>query len=498
MREILLFLYVATLGGLLLFATHRVKLMWLYARHARRVTTPAPLAEAPKVCIQLPVFNEPLVVTSLLEKVDAIRWPAGRLEIQLLDDSTDHTPEVAARWLAEHPEAAARIRHVRRADRRGYKAGALSHGNTLSDAEFIAIFDADFLPEPDFLEQLMPHFADPRVGVVQARWEFANRRASLLTRFQGVFLDAHFVVEQAARHGAGLFFNFNGTAGIWRRAAMEDAGGWSDDTVTEDLDLSYRAQRLGWKFVYRGDYAVPSELPENVTAFKSQQRRWTKWGIQVARKQLGVVLSSTLPGAVKREAIWHLLVGLVHPLLVAFSFVFVPYLVVVGPEQSGWFWMIFNPLNMLVLGGGSVAFYVTGQYFRQREWREGLLWLVLSPFVMAFGLALSVTCAFAVLEGLLTRGGEFVRTPKGGRAADGRSVFSRLRSRTLFAGVAVIEMLLGGLLLWGSIYWGRKDFEYLSLVLGLKSTGFFIMALLSAKDLMPARMSAALPQPASA
>jgi len=491
MREILLVFYVATLGGLMSFAFHRVKLMWLYARHARRMPQPPPLAgPAPKVCIQLPVFNEPLVVEALLEKVSAIRWPEDRLEIQLLDDSDDATSGIAARWLTGHPKAAARIRHVRRADRRGFKAGALAHGNALTDAAFLAIFDADFLPEPDFLETLMPHFADPRVGVVQARWEFANRRASLLTRFQGVFLDAHFVVEQAARHGAGLFFNFNGTAGVWRRAALEDAGGWSDDTVTEDLDLSYRAQLRGWKFVYRSDYAVPSELPENVTAFKSQQRRWTKGGIQVARKQLRVILSSGQPARVKREATWHLLVGCVHPLLVAFSLLFVPYLIVVGPVQQGWFWMLFNPVNMLLLGGGSVAFYVTGQYFRRREWREGLLWLAFAPFVMTFGLAMSVTCAVAVVEGLLTKGGEFVRTPKGGRAADGRGLVRRLRSRTLFAGVTLTEVLLGAILLWGALYWARKDADYLATILALKAAGFFLVALLSTKDLLPGRPAA--------
>lgn len=483
----------------MLFAFHRVKLMWLYARHAFRPAVPPPLSGAlPKVCVQLPIFNEPLVVEALLDKVAGIRWPAGRLEIQVLDDSTDHTPEVVARWLTAHPEQAAHFRHLRRSDRRGYKAGALSHGNALTDAEFFAIFDADFLPEPDFLEKLMPHFADARVGVVQARWEFANRRASLLTRFQAVFLDAHFVVEQAARHGAGLFFNFNGTAGIWRRAALEDAGGWSDDTVTEDLDLSYRAQLRGWRFVYRGDYAVPSELPESVTAFKSQQRRWTKGGMQVARKQLRVIMASNQPARIKREAAWHLLIGCVHPLLVCFSLLFVPYLIVVGPIQQGWFWMLFNPVNVLLLGGGSVAFFVTGQYFRQREWREGLLWLIFAPFVMTFGLAMSVTCTVAVIEGLLTRGGEFVRTPKGGRGADSRGLVRRLRARTLFVGVTCVELMLGALLLWGSIYWGRKDFEYLATVLALKAVGFFALAWLSTKDLLPMRGGEELATPAAA
>ena len=487
-RDLLLSLYVCTLSGLMLFAFHRLKLMWLYARHASRRPRPGPLPEpVPKVCIQLPVFNEPLVIEKLLEKVLAIRWPADRLEIQLLDDSTDETSAVAARWLAARPDAAARVRHLRRPDRKGYKAGALAYGNTRTDAEFIAIFDADFLPEPDFLEKLLPHFADPKVGVVQARWEFANRRASLLTRFQGVFLDAHFVVEHAARCGAGLFFNFNGTAGIWRRAALDDAGGWSDDTVTEDLDLSYRAQLRGWRFVYLGDYTVPSELPESVTAFKSQQRRWTKGGIQVARKQLATILASDQPARVKREAAWHLCVGLVHPLLVCFSILFVPYLVIVGPAKDGWFWWVLNPLNMLLLGGGSVAFYVTGQYFRAREWREGLLWLVFAPFVMTFGLAMSVTCTAAVIEGLLTRGGEFVRTPKGGAAADRRTLVRRLRSRTLFVGVTAVELALGAALLWGAVYWGRRDFGYLACILGLKAAGFFLIAALTTRDLLPQR-----------
>ncbi len=498
MRELLLILYLLTLGGLLAFAAHRVKLMWLYARAVRRPPAAAlpPLPEpVPRVCVQLPLYNEPLVVEGLLEKVGALRWPEGRLEIQVLDDSTDETSARIAAWLAARPDVATRFRHLRRGERRGYKAGALNHGAARSNAQFFAIFDADFLPEPDFLEKLMPHFADPGVGVVQARWEFVNRRASLLTRFQAVFLDAHFVVEQAARHGAGLFFNFNGTAGIWRRAALEHAGGWSDDTVTEDLDLSYRAQMRGWRFVYRGDYAVPSELPESVTAFKSQQRRWTKGGIQVARKQLALMLASGLPARVKREAAWHLLVGCVHPLLVAFSLLFVPYLVFLGAAQQGWFWALLNPANMLLLGGGSVAFYVTGQYFRQREWREGLLWLVFAPFVMTFGLAMSVTCTAAVIEGLATRGGEFVRTPKGGAAADRRGLVRRTRSRTLFAGVTCVELGLGALLLWGALYWSGRDAGYLATVLGLKAVGFFAIAALSTKDLLPGR---ALPSPAPA
>lgn len=497
MRDFLLFLYLATLGGLLLFAFHRIKLLWLYASPRRAPAAAPTLADLgpqlPKVCIQLPVFNEPLVIEALLEKVAAIRWPADRLEIQLLDDSTDQTPEVAARWLAAHPAAATRIRHIRRPDRSGYKAGALAHGIAQTDAEFFAIFDADFRPDPDFLEVLMPHFASPRIGVVQARWDFNNRRASLLTRFQAIFLDAHFIIEQAARHDADLFFNFNGTAGIWRRAALEEAGGWSADTVTEDLDLSYRAQLLGWRFVYRADYAVPSELPESITAFKSQQRRWTKGGMQVARKQLATLLASAQPARIKREAAWHLCIGFVHPLLVAFTLLFVPYLIVVGPTLTGWVWWIFHPASVLLLGGGSVAFFVTGQYFRARELREGILCLLLSPVVMAFGLAMCLTCTAAVVEGLLTRGGEFVRTPKGGRHADRRGLLHRLRTRSLFIAITAAEIACGALLLWGAIYWGRMDFEYLAGLLSLKAAGYFLLAGLTTRDLFPRRDLALAP-----
>ena len=482
---LLLGLYLFTLAGMCLFGLHKVKMLWLYLRAERR-GPPAPPAwpgPTPRVCVQCPLFNEPLVVEELLERVTALRWPEGLLEIQVLDDSTDETPEVIARWLREHPERAGRVRHIRRARRHGYKAGALADAMALTDAEFFAIFDADFRPEPDFLETLMPHFADPRVGVVQARWEFSNRRASLLTRFQAIFLDAHFVVEQAARCAAGLFFNFNGTAGIWRRAAIEDAGGWTPDTVTEDLDASYRAQLRGWRFVYLPDYAVASELPENLTAFKSQQRRWTKGGIQVMRKQLASILRSGVPGRIKREAVAHLLVGFIHPLLVLFSIIFVPYLLIGARMPVGWF--IFNPAVVVLTSGVTVALYITGQYFRRRQWREGLLLLVASPLMLAFGLAMSVTCCLAVCEGLWQRGGEFVRTPKGGRAVTAGGLLSRLRSRTVFASITLVELAFGLVMLGGAVYFGRHDAALIAAVLVVKATGFLGIAFMSTSDMLP-------------
>ena len=481
----LLGLYLFTLLGMCLFGLHKVKMLWLYVKGSRR-KMPAPPAwtgPQPKVCIQLPLFNEPLVVEALLEKVSAIRWHAGLLEIQVLDDSNDETSAIIDRWMKANPERAACVRHIRRTDRSGYKAGALAYANTLTDAEFFAIFDADFRPEPHFLETMMPHFADPKVGVVQARWEFNNRRASFLTRFQGIFLDAHFVVEQAARCGAGLFFNFNGTAGIWRRAALDEAGGWTPDTVTEDLDVSYRAQLKGWRFVYLPDYSVPSELPENLTAFKSQQRRWTKGGIQVMRKQLGTILRSDVPARIKREAASHLLVGFIHPLLVLFSVIFVPYLLFGNRLLDSW--MIFNPAVVVLTSGATVALYITGQYFSQRQWKDGLVMFLFSPLMLAFGLAMSVTCCVAVLEGLFQRGGEFVRTPKGGRAVTAGGLVSRLRSRTLFAAITVVELILGGVMLAGAVHFEQTGVEAIAIVLMVKAAGFLGIALISTSDLLP-------------
>ncbi|RRJ94863.1 glycosyltransferase [Opitutaceae bacterium TAV4] len=490
MKEIFLVVYACTLGGLLFFALHRIKMLWLYARYSRRQTPPPPLnGPLPRVCIQLPLYNESLVVEALLDKVSAIRWGNGgneTLEIQILDDSTDETTAIIERWMAANPVrvAAAHISHIRRPNRHGYKAGALSYGMTLTDAEFFAIFDADFRPEPDFLEQLMPHFADTKIGVVQARWEFANRKSSLLTRFQGVFLDAHFVVEQEARYAASLFFNFNGTAGIWRRRALDEAGGWTDDTVTEDLDVSYRAQLRGWKFIYRADYAVPSELPESMTAFKSQQRRWTKGGMQVMRKQIATIACSGAPSRSKQEAILHLLVGFVHPLLVLFAISFVPYLILAGQRPTG-LWVFFSPVMALLIGAGSVAFYITAQYFRHREWREGVLWLLTSPIFMAFGLAMSVTGTVAVIEGLCQRGGEFVRTPKGGRAVNLGSIVGKMRTRTLFFAITLMELALGSLMIFGAWYFENIDRDMLAVLLCVKATGFFGLAFFTARDVFP-------------
>jgi cellulose synthase/poly-beta-1,6-N-acetylglucosamine synthase-like glycosyltransferase len=489
-------LYLTALLGFVVFGLHRFVMLVRFFHHRRRVR-PNPRIDfgpdAPRVCVQCPIFNEPLVVEELLEAVTAIEWPAGRLEVQILDDSTDGTPEIAERWLQQNPARAAICRHIRRSNRSGYKAGALAEGLKQSKAEFFAILDADFRPESDFLLRLMPLFTGPRVAAVQARWEFINREHNLLTRVQAVFLDAHFLVEQFTRHAAGLFFNFNGTAGIWRRAAIDDAGGWSADSVTEDLDLCYRVQMRGWRMVYENDYTVASELPESISAFKAQQRRWTKGGVQVFRKLIGRILTSPLPLRVKTEACFHLGIGFVHFFLIAFIVSLVPTLVFVGSVPSGPT-MILNPILVVVGTGATLAFYLSGQYFRKGRLGHGLMMAVAAPAVMAFGLAMSVTCFFALLEGLVTHGGEFVRTPKGGLQVRGRSELRRSLARASQSLVTGVELLIAVVLAGSALHFLDIGKEGVAFTLALKSVGFGVLGLSSLRDmgwraLLPGGMS---------
>jgi cellulose synthase/poly-beta-1,6-N-acetylglucosamine synthase-like glycosyltransferase len=476
--------YLIALAGFLIFGLHRLVLLYRFVRHKRigalLAREPLP-AVVPRVCIQCPMFNEPLVAEALLEAVTTIDWDRDRLEIQILDDSTDGTPAIIDDWLRRNPERAAPCRHIRRSDRSGYKAGALAEGMKRSTAGFFAILDADFRPEPDFLRQLMPLFSSRQVAAVQARWEFINRERSLLTRVQAVFLDAHFLVEQFTRHAAGLFFNFNGTGGIWRREAIEDAGGWSADTVTEDLDLCYRVQLRGWRMVYDVDYTVPSELPESLSAFKSQQRRWTKGGVQAFRKLIGPVLHAALPLRVKIEACFHLGIGFIHVFLLLFAISLVPTLLMAGsvPADPA---AILHPLLIVAGTGATLAFYLSGQYFRHGLIWHGVVMLVAAPAVMAFGLAMSVTCFFALLEGLFSKGGEFVRTPKGGsRLRAHRELVRSVRHAGLSL-VTGIELAMAAVLAGAAIHFLDQDREWVACTLALKGVGFGALAMASLRD----------------
>ncbi len=414
--------YLVVLLILALYGFHRSSLVWLYYRNRRNRPRPAGrFSEMPAVTVQLPLFNEMYVVERLLDSVAAIRYPRDRFQVQVLDDSTDETQEICKRKIAElarkFPELD--IEYIHRVDRTGFKAGALQNGLRTAKGEFILIFDADFLPLPDILERAIDHFTDPRVAVVQCRWEHVNRDFSALTEVQALMLDGHFIMEHAGRNWSGRFFNFNGTAGLWRRAAIADAGDWQHDTLTEDMDLSYRAQLRGWKFVYLPDIAAPAELPVEMSAFKSQQFRWAKGSIQVCKKLLPTILRSNVSFAQKSEAFFHLTNNLAYPLLLLLSILLLPNLAL--RAHHGWREVLMIDLPLFFGTTMSVAsFYLASQreiaLLRDPVHAPRFQWAALKrlPLVMSMGIGLCVNQSRAVFEALLGRETEFVRTPKHG------------------------------------------------------------------------------------
>jgi cellulose synthase/poly-beta-1,6-N-acetylglucosamine synthase-like glycosyltransferase len=414
--------YLTILLALAFYGFHRTSLVWLYYRNRdRRPRARGTFSDLPAVTVQLPLFNEMYVVERLLDAVAGIRYPRDRFQIQVLDDSTDETQEICRRKIAElatrMPDLD--IEYVHRVDRSGFKAGALENGLRTAKGEFILIFDADFLPLPDVLERSIHHFLDPQVAVVQCRWEHVNRDFSSLTEVQALMLDGHFIMEHAGRNWSGRFFNFNGTAGIWRRAAIADAGGWQHDTLTEDMDLSYRAQLRGWRFVYLPEIAAPAELPVEMSAFKSQQFRWAKGSVQVAKKLLPTILRSNATAAQKTEAFFHLTNNLAYPLLVLLSLLLLPNLAL--RTHHGWREVLIIDLPLFFGTTLSIAsFYLASEREIALMTNPGapqrFQWSALRrlPLVMSIGIGLSVNQTRAVLEALFGRETEFVRTPKHG------------------------------------------------------------------------------------
>src|SRR5215470_1983177 len=390
--------YYVVLALLAMYGTHRAVMVRLYYRHRRDIPRPAGrLTVLPRVTVQLPIYNEVYVAERLIDAVAALDYPRELLEIQVLDDSTDETRRVAQRAVARHRAAGYDIVYMHRESREGFKAGALQHGLSATSGEFLMIFDADFVPHKEILRELLPHFADPAVGMVQARWEHLNRDYSILTRIQSIFLDGHFVIEHTARHRSGRFFNFNGTAGIWRRACLVQAGGWHSDTLTEDLDISYRAQLAGWKFVYLKDLAVPAELPVDMNGFKSQQHRWTKGSIQTGRKLLPAIFKSDYPWKVKAEAFFHLTNNFSYLLVVILALLIVPAIVI--RERIGWRRVAILDFPLFFCATFSfIAFYFSSQKEIGRRVRPTLKYM---PFLMSFGIGLSLNNVQAVLEALL-------------------------------------------------------------------------------------------------
>ncbi len=403
-------LYFFTLVILAVLGFHRYVMVWLYYKHEDRKPGPAPLPERlPRVTVQLPIFNEMYVVDRLLESVAAIRYPRELLQIQVLDDSTDETAAIASRAVGHYRSLGFDIHYLHRGDRTGYKAGALDAGLASATGEFVLIFDADFVAPPDVLEKTLGHFADPQVGMVQARWGHINRDYSLLTQVQAIMLDGHFIMEHGARSRAGRFFNFNGTAGVWRRSVIADAGGWQHDTLTEDLDLSYRAQLRGWRFVYLPDLVAPAELPVEMNAFKTQQQRWAKGSVQVCKKLLPRILASALPWRQKVEATFHLTANLAYPLMVLLAALMFPAMVL--RYSMGWAEMIVVDVPIFLAATASVCiFYALSQKEQfPTTWKSKLKYI---PAVLGIGVGISLNNAIAVLEGLFGKPSEFTRTPK--------------------------------------------------------------------------------------
>jgi cellulose synthase/poly-beta-1,6-N-acetylglucosamine synthase-like glycosyltransferase len=487
---LLLIPYFVVMIILASYGVHRYALVYLYYKHRdRRTQQPAlQFAELPRVTVQLPIFNEQFVVERLIEAICRLEYPRDYLEIQVLDDSTDETVDVARaavnRWAAKGEP----IRYIHRTNREGFKAGALQNGMLEASGEFIAIFDADFVPPQDFLLRTIHHFTDPRIAMVQTRWTHINRHYSFLTEVESVLLDGHFVLEHGGRSRSGVFFNFNGTAGVWRREAIEDAGGWEHDTLTEDTDLSYRAQLKGWKFAYLQDVECPAEVPVEMTAFKTQQARWAKGLIQTSLKVLPRVMRSNIPWRNKVEAWYHLTANISYPLMILLAVLLLPAMII--RFYQGWFQMLYIDLPLFLVTTCSVSsFYLVSQreLFPHR-WYRTYLYL---PFLMALGLGLTITNAKAVIEALLGVKSPFARTPKYRVESKKDKPITRKYRRRL-GWVPWIELLIG-VYFAITIYYAVINENYLTVpFLCIFVLGYWYTGLMS---LLQGRFERKQPQP---
>ena len=439
----LLIPYFIVLIILAAYGAHRYWLVYLYYKHKEKKTKePAALFrfdDMPRVTVQLPIFNEQYVVERLLDAVCRLDYPKEKLDIQLLDDSTDETVEVARLLVDRYAALGHPVKYVHRENREGFKAGALEAGLKTAKGEFVAIFDADFVPPPDFLMKCIHHFTDPKVGMVQTRWTHINRNYSLLTQVEAILLDGHFVLEHSGRARSGVFFNFNGTAGMWRRSAIDEAGGWEHDTLTEDTDLSYRAQLKGWKFLYLQDVECPAELPVEMTAFKTQQARWAKGLIQVSKKILPKVFASDASRHVKIEAVYHLTANVSYPLMIVLSVLLMPAMII--RFYQGWFQMLYIDLPLFVASTFSISsFYLVSQKeLFPKSWLRSLLYL---PLLMSLGIGLTITNTVAVLEALVGKQTAFARTPKY-RVESKQDRVGAKKYRKRLGWVPWIELLIG-------------------------------------------------------
>ena len=473
--------YLAVLVCLSAYGLHRYFLVYLFLKHRRRA--PQPLSrfnDLPVITVQLPIFNEIYVVERLLKAVSEFDYPQERLQVQVLDDSTDETRELTRTCVDRLVARGFDVELIQRTNRVGFKAGALESGLARARGDFVCILDADFVPRPELLKATVHFFTDPRVGMIQTRWGHLNRSYSLLTRLQAILLDGHLLIEQVARSRSGRFFNFNGTAGLWRKSCIEQSGGWQHDTLTEDLDLSYRAQLAGWKFVFLKDVVTPAELPVDMNGFKSQQHRWTKGSIQTCKKILPQVWRSTLPLSVKIEATAHLTSNFAFLLLACLCVLLQPSS---GGPQSTWSRMFVIDIPIFLAASVSVAvFYICVQ--RELHPRSWLKEILLLPALIALGVGLSVNNSRAVLEAVFNHRSEFQRTPKYGiesRAQRWRSC-RYMPLKSLLALVEIGFAIYFSYFLWNAI----SQRQYLTLpFLIIIQCGFLYVALCSLAQWLP-------------
>jgi cellulose synthase/poly-beta-1,6-N-acetylglucosamine synthase-like glycosyltransferase len=473
------FIVLILLAG---YGVHRYILVYLYYKHRKNRTTEpvARFSDLPRVTVQLPIFNEQYVVERLLESVIKLDYPREKLDIQVLDDSTDETMDVARSLVERYAALGNAITYHHRSNRHGFKAGALAEGLKSAKGEFIAIFDADFIVPEDFLMRTVHHFTEPNIGMVQTRWTHINRNYSFLTEVEAILLDGHFVLEHSGRARTGLFFNFNGTAGMWRRSAIDEAGGWQHDTLTEDTDLSYRAQLKGWKFIYLQDVECPAELPVEMTAFKTQQARWAKGLIQTGKKILPRVLMSDAPLHTKIEAWYHLTANISYPLMIMLSVLLLPAMII--RFYQGWFQMLYIDLPLFLASTFSISsFYLVSQReLFPRTWPRALIYL---PFLMALGIGLTITNTKAVIEALIGKQSAFARTPKY-RVVSKQDKIRSTKYRKRLGWVPWVELLIGGYFA-STIYYAVENENYITVpflllfVLGYWCTG--LMSLLQGR-----------------
>jgi cellulose synthase/poly-beta-1,6-N-acetylglucosamine synthase-like glycosyltransferase len=434
--------YFAVMIVLALYGFHRYTLVWLYYRNRKNAThePPSRFEQLPRVTVQLPIFNEQFVVDRLIDSICRLEYPRELLEIQVLDDSTDETKEVAQAIVERYRALGNPIVYLHRTNRVGFKAGALDEGLKTATGEFVAIFDADFTPPSDWLMRVIHHFAEPEIGMVQTRWTHLNRDYSFLTQVEAILLDGHFVLEHGARARTGVFFNFNGTAGMWRTCVIGQAGGWQHDTLTEDTDLSYRAQIIGWKFKYLQDVACPAEVPIEMTAFKTQQQRWAKGLIQTSKKILPRLFRSDVPLRVKVEAWYHLTANLSYPLMVVLSVLLMPAMII--RFYQGWWEMLYIDFPLFLASTFSISsFYLVSQKeLFPRTWYKCILYL---PFLMSLGIGLTITNTIAVMEAIFGIQSAFKRTPKYRVQKKGEKSKGAAKYRKRLGIIPFLELLIG-------------------------------------------------------